>query len=283
MTLGQDRYARALLADSHRLDAGGLLYAVEAAHNDGPWENPEKFHRFNGVLRYSLGDEASRSTITAMGYSAGWNATDQIPKHAVDEGTVGRFGAIDPTDGGRTERYSLSAATARRFDDGEFRINAYAIRSQAEPLLQLHLLPRQTPVDGDQVEQSERRTVYGLATSRSWNLKLGGFDTVNTSACRPATTGSTRSACTPPSRASAPRRRRRARCARPASASVAENATQWLPWLRSVAGMRGDWFDFKVVSSIPENSGTADAGLGSPKLSLIFGPWAKTEYFVNYG
>src|SRR5262245_22146974 len=47
--------------------------------------------------------------------------------------------------------------------------------------------------------------------------------------------------------------------------------------------MRGDWFDFKVSSSIPENSGHRSASLGSPKLSLIFGPWAKTEYFVNYG
>ena len=62
-----------------------------------------------------------------------------------------------------------------------------------------------------------------------------------------------------------------------------ENSTQWRPWLRSVAGLRGDRFDFKVDSSVPENSGRTKAGLGSPKLSLIFGPWAKTEYFVNYG
>jgi len=62
-----------------------------------------------------------------------------------------------------------------------------------------------------------------------------------------------------------------------------ENATQWLPWFRSVAGLRGDRFDFSVASSIAENSGRRNAGLASPKLSLIFGPWRKTEYFVNYG
>jgi outer membrane receptor protein involved in Fe transport len=38
-----------------------------------------------------------------------------------------------------------------------------------------------------------------------------------------------------------------------------------------------------VNSSIPGNSGKAQANLTSPKLSLVFGPWSKTEYFVNYG
>ena len=67
------------------------------------------------------------------------------------------------------------------------------------------------------------------------------------------------------------------------SALYAENSAQWLPWFRSVAGLRGDRFDFKVASSIPQNSGKTNAGIVSPKLSLIFGPWTKTEYFVNYG
>src|SRR5947207_12916747 len=114
-----------------------------------------------------------------MGYSAGWNATDQIPKHAVDEGTIGRFGAIDPTDGGRTERYSLSAATTRRFDDGELKLDAYAIRSKLK-LFSNFTFFLDDPDNGDQFEQSERRTVYGAAASRRWNLRLGGFDTVNT-------------------------------------------------------------------------------------------------------
>ena len=63
----------------------------------------------------------------------------------------------------------------------------------------------------------------------------------------------------------------------------AENATQWLPWLRGVVGLRADRFDFKVDSSIAANSGSRSATIVSPKLSLILGPWAKTEYFVNYG
>ena len=62
-----------------------------------------------------------------------------------------------------------------------------------------------------------------------------------------------------------------------------ENQTRWTSWLRSVAGLRGDRFQFDVDSSIAGNSGKRSAGLGSPKLSLVFGPWARTEYFINYG
>jgi outer membrane receptor protein involved in Fe transport len=35
--------------------------------------------------------------------------------------------------------------------------------------------------------------------------------------------------------------------------------------------------------SDPVNSGNKTAGIWSPKLSLVFGPWAQTEYFVNAG
>jgi len=63
------------------------------------------------VLRYSVGEPGNHSALTAMAYSAGWNATDQIPHRAVDQGRVGRYGAIDPSDGGNTSRYSLSLET----------------------------------------------------------------------------------------------------------------------------------------------------------------------------
>jgi outer membrane receptor protein involved in Fe transport len=62
-----------------------------------------------------------------------------------------------------------------------------------------------------------------------------------------------------------------------------QNAAQWTPWFRSLLGVRGDFYDFDVDSSIPENSGSTDDSIVSPKVSLIFGPWAKTEYFVNFG
>jgi outer membrane receptor protein involved in Fe transport len=63
----------------------------------------------------------------------------------------------------------------------------------------------------------------------------------------------------------------------------AQNDTRWVPWLRSVAGIRGDRFDADVSSNIAANSGKHHDTITSPKLSLIFGPWNTTEFFVNAG
>ncbi len=282
LTLGEERYARAVVANSNALGGGNLLYAIEAAHNNGPWDNAEKFHRLNGVLRYSFGGDGSRSSITAMGYSASWNATDQIPQRAVDSGLIGRFGAVDPTDGGHTKRYSFSYQTAHRFDDGELRVNAYAIRSKLD-LFSNFTFFLEHPIDGDQFEQAEQRKVFGLAASRSWNLKLGGFDTTTMIGLQLrhdrldpvglyGTVARQRVATTQES------------TVRETSVAIyVENQVEWTRWFRSVVGLRGDRFYFDVKSSISENTGRANAGLGSPKLSLVFGPWAKTEYFVNAG
>jgi outer membrane receptor protein involved in Fe transport len=286
LTLGEHGYGRALLANSSALGPAGrsgeLLYAIETAHNDGPWDHPEKFHRVNAVLRYSLTEGGTRQALTAMGYTAGWNATDQIPQRAVDAGTIGRFGTIDPTDGGTTSRASLSYELERALDDGQFKFNAYAIQSRLD-LFSNFTFFLDDPLRGDQFEQAEQRRVAGLATSRSWRTALGGRDSTNTVGLQwrhdrldPVglyrTVARERIATTQESRV------------RQSSLGLyAENATQWTPWLRSVAGVRADRFDFDVHSSIAANSGRRSAGIATPKLSLILGPWAQTEFFVNAG
>jgi len=58
-------------------------------------------------VRYSRGDSRNGLSLTGMDYNADWNATDQIPQRAIDGGQISRFGNIDPTDGGRTYKYSL--------------------------------------------------------------------------------------------------------------------------------------------------------------------------------
>ena len=289
VTLGEDRYARALLASSSRIDRGQLLYALEAAHDDGPWQHPEKFHRLNGVMRYTFGGDAQHTSITAMAYGAGWNATDQIPQRAVASGAVDRFGAIDPTDGGTTARYSVSLRTTRSFDDGVFTFNAYAIASRLDLwsdftyFLEHPVDLDPTAIAGDQFRQSERRKVFGVTGSRSWSVPLGGRASTTTVGVQlrhdrldPVGLYSTAArqleAVTQESRV------------RETSVGVyAENSLEWNGWLRSVVGVRADRFFVDHASSIAINSGSKSAGLVSPKASLVFGPWAKTETFLNYG
>jgi outer membrane receptor protein involved in Fe transport len=63
----------------------------------------------------------------------------------------------------------------------------------------------------------------------------------------------------------------------------AQNETEWLPWLRTLAGARIDGSRYRVDTIDPANSGTATAGLVSPKGGVTFGPWKKTELYVNAG
>ena len=108
MTIGSFNYGRTLLAGSPAFGRGALLYGLEYQQNDGPWRTPNRFAKYNGVLRYAQGSASEGFNVTAMGYTAEWNASDQIPRRAVDAGMLDRFGAIDPTDGGPRGRYSLS-------------------------------------------------------------------------------------------------------------------------------------------------------------------------------
>jgi len=64
----------------------------------------------------------------------------------------------------------------------------------------------------------------------------------------------------------------------------AENKIQWADKFRSVAALRGDLDYFDVTSlTTAANSGTSATLLPSPKLSLIFGPWEKTELYAQGG
>src|ERR1700724_909047 len=105
---GEDGYRRGLLMGTAGLGTGTLLGTADVYHNDGPFDKPDDYNRVNGVLRYPRGTSADFLTVTAMGYYGKWNSTDQVPARAIDEGIIGRFGTLNPTDGGKTSRASLS-------------------------------------------------------------------------------------------------------------------------------------------------------------------------------
>jgi len=282
VTVGQDAYQRLLLARSVDVGSGKLLYAFEADHNNGPWVNPDDLRRLNGVLRYSDGDPDHRQSLTFMAYSARWNSTDQIPLRALDAGLIPRFGAIDTTDGGRTQRYSLSYAIRRKDADGLTLFNAFAVQSRFD-LTSNFTYALQDPVNGDQFQQSERRTTVGADLSRSIPVQFAGVDSLVTLGAQTrndrlspvglyASVSGERQATIQESQV------------RQSSVSLyAEHLVPWTSWFTSVAGLRADHLDLNVSSSIVDNGGKAQANVTSPKLSLVFGPWAKTEYFINYG
>ena len=114
---------RRVAARRRRPSAGG----VRDVHQPGPWAVPDAYRKFNGVLRYSRGDSLNGFSLTAMGYHGKWNATEASPERAVAAGLIGRFGSIDPTDGGDTFRYSLAGDWQHSSGTALTRITAYGI------------------------------------------------------------------------------------------------------------------------------------------------------------
>ncbi|HTU46799.1 MAG TPA: TonB-dependent receptor [Bryobacteraceae bacterium] len=156
---GMYGYARAVFGISQKVGSGSLLFGGEAYYDDGPWTHPDGYAKFNGLLTYSQGDDANGFSITARGYHGKWNSTDQIPITAVP--VVGFFGALNPTDGGNSQRYSLQAEWHRQGAKSKTKITLYGFYYDLD-LFSDFTYYLDDPLKGDQFEQQDRRWVAGL-------------------------------------------------------------------------------------------------------------------------
>jgi hypothetical protein len=276
LTVGSNDYQRLFVSASPALDGGRrLLAAAELQRADGPWDNPQDLRKKNALLRLSEGTTATGYDVTLMAYQSRWNATDQIPRRAVDSGLIGRFGAVDPSDGGESERYSLSAELRRQTADGGWRASVYAIHYRLDLFSNFtYFLDR--PETGDQFLQRDRRNVFGGQVARTWYGSLGRLPMTNeiglqarSDRIHPGLFDSTQRRITGTTRDD---RVRQANLG-----LYAENGLNLTPWLRSVMGLRADRFRWSVDSDTQANSGRTSDSLVSPTASLVFGPWARTE------
>jgi hypothetical protein len=147
---------RVTAAGSWDVGEGTLLAAAAHEGGDGSFDLPAKLDKTTAYLKYTQPVGDAKLRLGLIGYSNDWVATDQIPLRSVEDGTIGRFGYIDPTNGGKSRRYIASAGLD--WDDAS--LLAYYQRSE------LNLFHNFTyfidPVLGDQVEQAERRNAVGL-------------------------------------------------------------------------------------------------------------------------
>ena len=280
--IGQNGYKRLLLADSPKAGAGNLLYALELYKNDGPFKNPDDYKKTNGVLRYSEGDAYNGFNITAMAYRAKWNATDQIPQRAIDTGFIsGKFDAIDKTDGGEAQRYSLSGAWHQSSATNATNINAYILNNKLN-LYSNFTYFLDNPVDGDQFSQPDRRVTTAVNADHSWQMPFLSFKSENKVGLQfqndniynalENTKARQRLSTT-----------RQDHIVESSLGAYFQNTTYWTEKFRTIAGIREDYYHNDVSSDLAINSGKANDRQTSPKLSMIFGPWAKTEYYFNIG
>ena len=281
VSLGSFGYRRALVAGSGQAGNGTVLTAIEANAYNGPWDVPDKIRKLNGVLRYSEGTADNGMSITGMAYRNGWTSTDQVAQRAIDQGIIGRFSSLNPTDGGNAERYSLSARWRDTDAAGTTKIDAYAIRSSLQ-LFNDFTYFLDNPVSGDQFSQTDRRTLVGVNASHTFNHRLAGlpmettvgvqtrYDDINVGLFNTVDRQITGTV-------------REDHVQEGSAGFYAQNLVRWAPWLRTTTGLRYDVFSARVTSDTPANSGNVMSGIASPKLGLVLGPFAATELFFNAG
>ena len=280
--------------DPPSLGSGTLLGGADLYHNDGPFEYPDDYRRLNGLLRYHQGTAADFFTLTAMAYSGRWNSTDQVPEHAITDGVIGRFGSLNPTDGGDTRRLSLSFNRVRRSDTDQVQFSAYVVRYQLD-LWSTFTYYLQDPLNGDQMLQHDDRVVYGFNGSKTWFTQFAGKPTTILLGAQ-ARQDDIRDVAIDATIAREYLTAKQDATVRESNAALyLETSTQWSPKLRTTLGLRDDQFWFDVTDKMRNADGSCDihsdplgcntgnvrANIASPKLGVVLGPWAGTSYFIT--
>lgn len=291
---GQFGYARAVLADSIPAAAGKLTYGVEVEHNDGPWVRGDDARKIDGVARYTAGSPASGWSLTAMAYHNIWNSTDQIADRAIAGQTdpvgapappsgdlISRWGELDPTDGGKSGRYSFSGEWHEKGDNATTHISAYALYYDLD-LFSDFTYFLDDPVHGDQFEQQDARYVFGGTAARSWAQDFWGADSLTTVGTQ-VRHDDIRNGLFHTEAKKRLSTDHFDSISQTSAAVYLQNETRWTSWLRTIAGVRGDLAAFDVNNIVGGNSGDVQATMAEPKLSVVLGPWDKTEFYLNAG
>jgi hypothetical protein len=274
-------FARTVLAGSTTIGNSTLLLGGEVKRYDGPWDIAEGLRKYSGLARWSWRSGRNEFSLLGMAYSNHWNSSDQIPSRAVVDGNVSRFGQIDPTLGGATDRNSLSLSWKRTTNSGFVRVDAYAVH-YAFNLYSNFTYFLDDESRGDQIEQVDHRNVGGLDAEYARVANALSVDHT----IRVGLQGRYDDATVALNRSVQRVRTSTVRADDIGEGSVALWASvesRWLPQLRTIVGLRGDQYAFNVASDRTENSGSRSAGIASPKASLVIGPFRGTEFYLGGG
>ena len=294
---GMFGFERVFAGGSQALGSGQLLAATELQRYNGPFATPDDARKENALMRYSVTDGIQSLSVTAMFYHQLWTNTTDIPLRAIADGLLStRFGTLNPSDGGRAERASLSVQYRRPCGSGLLGASGYLIYNQ------LHLYNDFThflvdPTLGDQEDQSEDRRVLGLAVDCAMPLQLGRADSSlalglasRYDALDVARLPSLDRQPLPPADA-------------PPSFSTSDKVslyggtlygqltTHWTSRLRSVLGLRDDYQHASDVDNLASlhalagftNGGHLSQSIWQPKASVIYALSDRAELYASAG
>lgn len=279
--------------------------AVEAAQSDGPFLNPDRMKRYNLFAKttYDLSPSTSLGAMVTA-YGSGWRGSGQIPARLVGSAELpSRWGSLDPTEGGSTQRTSATAFLETRPDPlSQFTLRAYHIDYKLA-LFSNFTFFLDDPAEGDAIEQDDARTVSGASAQYEHNRRWRWINFKSTLGAQLRRDDAHVDLWDLTAAGGVERKRTRRHV--PAGEALMGSANAdlrllnmafylsedvlWSPWLRTVVGLRGDYFSFDVDdrdelgAADPKRSGTYQASLLSPKASVVITPHDAVDVYLNFG
>jgi outer membrane receptor protein involved in Fe transport len=303
-TYGSFETYRVLGVASSQSNATLPWLAAEVSGTQGPFQFGEELQRYNVFSKETLQlDATTRVSALISLYGSQWRSSGQLPLDAVEDNTVDRFGSLDPTEGGQTQRQMLVLSLEHRPDiDQLFRVTAYGVRYQVA-LFSDFTFALRDPVNLDEIEQDDARTYTGLDARYQRTLHLAGmklvtalgaqgrFDDIHTqlwhdkartrlstcfdegaNPCDDALIGQT------------------------SIGAFLEEDARIRPWLRVVAGVRTDLYEFNVQdqkpppatpqqvgTDNPPTTGLAQRSIINPKLQVVLKPLPFWDIYLDGG
>jgi hypothetical protein len=150
-----------LLNDNAKSKKQSWYITSEYNYSDGYFDNPQNFKRFNVFTKYN-GKVSNNSflQISASTLQSKWNASGQIPDRAVDNGIIGFYGALDPTEGGVTSRTNINTQLLTTLKNGDFIKNQFIYSNYNFDLFTNFTFYLNDPINGDQIRQKESRNLF---------------------------------------------------------------------------------------------------------------------------
>ena len=269
--------------------AGGYL-SWEHSYTDGPFDRPLHYVRDNFTGNYTRQLDATQSLgFRFNGGRNNFDSSGQIPLDLVAQGSLGRFGYMDPSDGGAVRSGGGSAYYKKDFrDGGTLRLDGFATRSLFD-LFSDFTFYLSDPVNGDGIQQHDSRLQEGASAQyahphtllgRTAVLIAGGNLTdnwINVDLFH----DKDRRLIAPV--AGKPWTEANAHILNPAL--YAQEGVD-LPHLHLEAGLRFDGYRFDLTDRlVPDNGALTHAGAAEPKFNLVYTPTARLPLalHLNYG
>lgn len=137
--------------------------AAEYLMTNGPFTSPQNFNRLNLMGKYTAYlNDGDKVSVSVSHFTSKWDASGQIPQRAVDQGLITRFGAIDDTEGGNTERTNVNVQFTKQVDPGTFVKSTAYFSHYGFGLYSNFTFFLNDPLNGDQIKQKESRNIIGI-------------------------------------------------------------------------------------------------------------------------